>query len=237
MTSSMARASATLLLLMCGACGGDGKVTVDAARDARAITVDAPPPCQISAADFGVKGTLTGESIYDPGSGTPAAPIVSVVGELKSAAPKDLIIVELLSGFAPFGTQTSPLPPSAGTYTLAGSQLNYSTCGVCVRGIAARTGGLSGMGGGDDFMATGGTVKITEVGTRVGDKITLELTNISLEQVKIGANYVSTPVNNNCTTKITSATFTGTMIAPPAKPGDASVSAGNRLRYQLSRVR
>jgi hypothetical protein len=226
---------ATAVAFWFTACNSNNKTATDAAFDANTNVPDAPAPCRISAADFGSKGTLTGQSVYDQGTGSPAAPIISVVGQLKTAEPKDLLIVELLAGFAPFGTKTSPLPPSVGTFALVGSQLNYSTCGVCVRAIAARTGGPTGVGGGDDFMATSGTLKITQVGTKVGDKITLELSDATLEQVKIDANYVSTPLHNNCTTKVASATFTGTMMAVSSKPRTSTDNAGERLFYQLSR--
>jgi hypothetical protein len=220
------------------ACSGKkNTVSPDAsvAIDAFVSLVDAPPPCLISSMDFGAKGALTGGATYDPGTpmtaGDPAFPAVRMRAPMSAGAKPDIVIVELLAGFAPWGTGTAPLPPKAGTYPLTGPQLNYETCGTCVRARAAVE---SGTVDGGDFFVTGGTLVITEVGTKVGDKFTMELKDVGFEQVTYAdMTFHSTPLGNNCKTKLTSATFTGTMTAEPAKP---TADGQPRVRYTLKRA-
>ncbi len=223
---------ATPVMALIAACSsGSKKATPDALKivDAPA-TVDGPPACNISSPDFGDLGTvMQGFASYDPGmaeNGDPAYPYVSFDAPLTAAMPPDVVFVELYSGFAPFGTQTAPTPAVAGTYPLTGDQLQYNTCSVCV--TAAAKAAPNSNGG--DFMATGGTVKITEVGTAVGGPLAIELSNVTFEQATFKTG-VSTPVGNGCTTKITKLVYSGTMVAPSGKPGNP----GQRTKVKLTR--
>ena len=216
------------------ACGGSKKATPDAklvlTPDAPVVTIDAPPACEISSPDFGDKGAATmGGSEYSPGmaaNGNPAAPYVFMFAPLTATATPDAVFVEFYSGFAPFGTEAAPTPLVPGTYQLTGDQLQYSSCGVCVTASAKQT--QSGNSG--DFMATGGTVVVTAAGTAVGGTLTLKLTNVTFEQVTFNMG-TSTPVANNCKTKLGNLTYTGTMEAVPAKPGNP----GERIKVKLTK--
>jgi hypothetical protein len=93
---------------------------------------------------------------------------------------------------------------------LAGPDLNYGTCGICLRAYSNASANAAPEG---DFFATSGTIKITEVGTTVGSTLAFEVIDAKFEEVTIDPmTYTSTPKNNNCTTKL-SASFTGAMTA------------------------
>ena len=219
-------------MALIAACGSDSKKsTPDALRivDSPVATIDAPPACNISKSDFGDLGTVAmGLSTYSPGmaaNGLPAAPYVFFGTGISAATPPDVVFVEFYSGFAPFGTEAAPTAAVPGTYPLTGDQLQYSSCGVCVSAAAKVVqGGNSG-----DFMATGGSVKITTNGAAVGGTLAIELSNVTFEQVTFNMG-VSTPVGNACNTKFTKLVYSGTMEAPSAKPGNP----GQRTKIKLT---
>lgn len=224
---------ATPAMALIAACGSDSKKsTPDALRivDSPVATVDGPAACNISKADFGDLGTVANAlSTYSPGmaaNGFPAAPYIFFGTGISAATPPDVVFVELYSGFAPFGTETAPTAAVPGDYPLTGDQLQYSSCGVCVTAAAKVVqGGNSG-----DFMATGGSVKITTNGGAVGGTLAIELSNVTFEQVTFNMG-VSTPVGNACNTKITKLVYSGMMEAPTAKPGNP----GQRNIVKLTR--
>lgn len=226
-------------MALLAACGGSKKATPDAklvlTPDAPAVTVDAPPACEISMPDFGDKGAATmGGSVYDPGMasmGMPAAPYVGMFAPLTATATPDALFVDFYSGYAPFGTAAAPTPLVTGTYQISGDQLNFATCGVCVT-AAAKV--VQGGGNSGDFMATGGTVEVTAAANSVGGTLTLKVTNLTFEQVTIDKDTLeSTPVGNNCKTKVGNLTYTGVMEAQTAKPG----APNQRVRVKLTKNR
>ena len=99
---------------------------------------------------------------------------------------------------------------------MSGTQLQYKTCSVCL--TLGSNSAADGSTYDDDFMVTAGNVNITEIGTAVGQNLTVSFTNLTFEQVTISSAQ-STPVGNGCVTAISNATFTGVLAAPPAKPG------------------
>jgi hypothetical protein len=181
--------------------------TVDAAP---VPTPDALPACSISTPDFGDKGVLPGSAELDVA--TAMAPATIQHFSVLEATPiTDALALELYSGITPFGTSAMPTPIVAGTYVLAGDDLNYATCGICLRAFSNASATAPAEG---NFFATSGTVKITEVGTTVGSTLAFEVIDATFEEVTIDPmTFVSTPKNNNCTTKL-SASFTGAMTAP-----------------------
>ena len=224
---------ATPALALIAACGSDSKKsTPDALRIVDSpVTVDGPPACNISSPDFGDLGTVAmGFSSYDAGmaaGGFPAAPIVRLGAALTTATPPDVVFVSFYSGFTPFGTDAAPTAAVPGTYQLTGEQLQFSSCGVCVTATAK----ITQAGDGGQFMATGGSVKITTNGAAVGGTLAIELSNVTFEQATFSDMGVSTPVGNGCTTKITKLVYSGIMEAPPAKPGNP----GQRTKIKLTR--
>jgi hypothetical protein len=221
------------------ACGNSNK---KAAPDARKVT-DAPPmepadamvdpnACNISSRDFGDKGPMMGTTTIRIGGTPPVVESISNYSLLEPTDIRDEVSLELFTGIPPFGTEAAPTPPVAGTYVLAGPDLQYSSCGICLLAYSNNTAESLGDG---EFMATGGTVVITEVGTTVGSKLTFELKNATFEAVTIDPEtFESTPKNNNCTTKL-SGTFTGTMDAAANLIGTSAKQG--RMKVKLRRVK
>lgn len=133
-------------------------------------------------------------------------------GALDSTMTPDVLQVELYAGFAAF--QGADI--TAKTIQLSGDELNYKSCGACVRVFAD----VPQMGDSPaQYFATGGTLQLTSVsGSLQGT-----LTNVTLEKVTVDPNdFTSTPVGDGCTTKIVSASMNATLMT-----GSGSATAGN----------
>ena len=97
-----------------------------------------------------------------------------------------------------------------GTFNITGAELNFDSCGACVV-VAANCNGCNvfdGTGGGDYYMATAGTLKITTL----SPNLTGTLTNMTFAHVTIdntGANptFHSTALADGCMTQVASRTF------------------------------
>jgi hypothetical protein len=110
---------------------------------------------------------------------------------------QDQVVIQLYRGFSVFTAGT--IQP--GSYEIKGEELNYASCGVCVRMFADRL-----NGGGhplQDMMATGGTLVVTTVGAADSGVFQAELKNASFEHVNIdGMSFESTPIGDGCGTEI-----------------------------------
>lgn len=200
--TSFVLALSSLSLVACGDDGGDPP------------SIDAPAAnCTVSSNAFGSRGALQGNSTYTEGA-TAGIGDMRAILPLEAAPPSDILIVEFYTGFAPFGTSGAPTAVVPGTYQISGDQLNYATCGVCVRiGTNADTQGYE-----DDYLATGGTVTVTTADSRVGGTLAFSVSNLTFEHVTIDENtFQSTPVGDGCNSAIGDATHTSTLAAPPAK--------------------
>ena len=208
----------SLTLIACGDDGGDGNTPIDAK------TIDtAAANCTVSSASFGARGALAGNSFYGASMGNPAVGSMVAVLPLEAAEPTDVVIAEFYPGFAPFGTQQAPTAIVPGTYQLTGSQLQYADCGVCIR---IGTNSTAAAGAEDDYMATGGTVTVTQSDSRVGGTLAFSVTGLTFEHVTIAPQtFVSTPVGDGCNSAIASAMHSSVMAAQPNKPGQATPSA------------
>lgn len=214
----------SLSLVACG--GSDEGDTVDPLTPvdgSTTPTVDAPPAatCSVSTSNFGDKGALTGGATFSADTANPATYSIVMSAPLEAAPPTDGLIIEFYTGYAPFGTSTAPTPVLPGTYQLTGEQLDYATCGTCIRLVtnAAEDGSSE-----DDYMVTGGTLTVTALGDAVGETLTLAMSNLTFEHVTIDPDtFESTPVGDGCTTAISGATFTGTVAAPAMKRAGSSV--------------
>jgi hypothetical protein len=126
---------------------------------------------------------------------TGQAKSVTYIGALND--DQDQVVIQLYRGFSVF--TTGAIQP--GTYEISGDELNYASCGVCVRMFADRL-----NGGGhplQDMMATGGTLVVTAVGEAGSGVFQAELKNASFEHVHIdGMSFESTPVGDGCGTEI-----------------------------------
>jgi len=166
----------------------DGDTDIDCADSDCAADPACTGACTADV-DYG-DGTLTNQEIA--AAGLPDALVV--IGDLN--ADPDGIVIEMYSGF---GAMADGIVP--GTYILAGDDLNYATCGLCVR--------LFTETADDGYFATGGSVLITSVEPTV----VIDLSAVTFEHVTIdGTTFESTPHADGCTSELNSAGFD---VAPP----------------------
>jgi hypothetical protein len=202
----MKRFLALALITFTAACGGGGGGGDDTVQpDAEVVDqpdAEVPHVCDVEAS----LGTPT---LTDPAAqsqGTAATPDVEAgFGLLNGDAMPDVFQLELYKGFGVFTGEIVP-----GTYTIAGEELNYSTCGVCPR-IFANVNTADGTPT-QQFYATGGTVTITAI----TPNLTFTADNLTFEEVTIDeTTFVSTPVPNGCDSSITSLSFDATVTNTP----------------------
>jgi hypothetical protein len=211
------------------ACGGDdggggGIVVVDASNGSGSGQTDAPAAV-----------TCYVESMYTPsfGSDTQVAQTAGSgisgsnahtelwAGALDTTMTPDVLQVELYAGFAAFaGADITPK-----TIQIAGDELNYKSCGACVRIFADSTMDSSAA----QYFATGGTITLSSVsGTFMGT-----LANVTLEKVTVADDFTSTPVGDGCTTKIVNATMNAALQMGSGSATDgtpiARAATANRL--------
>lgn len=205
--------SSLLLSFALAACGGDDGISavVDATR------VDAPPPpCTISTPNFGDKGVLKATAYFSQNETNQDLYKISFTAALEPTEPQDIFFFEVFTGYEPFGTEEKPTPAVAGTYPMTGNQLQYEDCSVCLTlGTNADETGYE-----DDFMVTGGTVNITQIGVAVGQMLDVTFTDLTFEHVFISSAH-SEPVGNDCVTAISNASFTGVLEVPPKEKARA----------------
>jgi hypothetical protein len=152
-------------------------------------------PCEV-ATSYGkvaVSGTV------EVGDGT-NAPDLSLYGTLPSAdATGDILSLDLWSGM---GAMAGGVVP--GTYTIAGADTDFTTCGLCVY----LRGNVGSNLPGSLQMATGGTVTITSV----SGTLQATVANATFKHVTVSASgQVDAP--DGCATTLTQATFNGTVPA------------------------
>jgi hypothetical protein len=202
-------------LVACGGDDGDGVTPIDAPIDTTGGVT-----CSVSTADFGNKGALTGIAQIAVSTMNPALYRIAMQAQLEAAEPTDVIFVDFFTGYTPFGTQQAPTAVVPGTYQLSGEQLDFATCGVCVTlGTNATASGVE-----DDYMVTQGTLTVDAVGDAVNETLTFSLSGLQFQHVTINPDTaVTTPVGDGCTTEISNATFTGTVMMAQ-KPNAATVA-------------
>lgn len=190
----------------------DTSVADTGTDDAPMTDTGEAPVCSVASSNFGDVGALTGQATFSADTENEADYSIVMNATLENSPPSDVLVVEFYSTYPPFGTTDEPMPVVPGTYELTGDQLNYATCGVCVRLVT----NVDEEGNtGDDYMVTGGTVTVSAVGDAVDETLTLEVSNLEFEHVTIDdETFESTPVGDSCTTAISGATFTGTVVAP-----------------------
>lgn len=172
-------------------------------------TVDAPP-CQ-AMASYGTPSLGSeGANSYGSGSSGSNAHALLYGGKLNNNALFDLLDVELFAGTGAFAATDI----TTGSFNLATEDADYSTCGACVL-IFTQYNASAPMGTdpvGQYYLATGGTLNLTGVGSGSGPGQTLQgtLSNATFDHVTIDPNsFVSTKVADGCATAITSATLAG----------------------------
>ncbi len=168
------------------------------AVDARPRPPDASQPssCEVPRM-FGALGDVDGTAEASvPAAGQPADVIV-FNGRLDMGPTGDVLSLQLYRGFGVFSGGIT-----TGTFAIAGQELDYATCGLCVL-VYSDVVLPSGMPG-QVYLATGGEVILTSVEGR----LTATLSGIRLEHVTIDATtFESTPVGDGCETSIDSASI------------------------------
>ena len=111
----------------------------------------------------------------------------------------DYLDIELYAGSGVFANGID-----AGTYTLSGADLQYSSCGLCVL-VMTDTDPNSGQPT-DTYLATGGTVTIDQ------------------------NSFTSTPVGDGCDSSIAAASFSATVTTPSSRTPPAHVGPRTSIR-------
>ena len=197
-------ASSALLLLAAG-CGGDddgdgsSDVTFVDSGPGGGDPDSAPTPAACTAPES--LGSLTIAEGLAQGTAEEGLLGGALLGE--DAMP-DAIQFEFYPGFEPFLGEDPKAPEDdvveLGTWDIAGPQLNYASCGVCVRLLTD----LGESDYADDYMATGGTVTLTAI----GPNLTITATNLTFGHVLIDEmSFESTPAGTGCESAADSVEF------------------------------
>ena len=117
-------------------------------------------------AQIGAQGD-SGLRIYSLGAPTPAT--------AQTATP-DVVYIELWDNYGVFANSVA----QPGTYVIAGAELSYATCGVCVFALAdfAEMGGPARI-----LQATAGTVTVHAVATGPGAPLAVEVQGVQFQEV------------------------------------------------------
>jgi len=209
----------SLSIVACGGDDGDDIQTPDARVDGATGSDGPAAVCSVSTGNFGDKGALAGNALFTAATAVATDDILEFDALLETAQPADGIAIILYAGYGAFdGAAITP-----GTYQIAGDELDFATCGVCV----VMSTNVTSTGYEDDYMATGGTVTITAAGSAVGGTMSGSLSNVTFHHAEIAMGNGDTTISDDsCTSAITNATFTGTLAAAPMnKPGRALSSA------------
>ena len=146
------------------------------------FTIEVKPACNVSSS----YGTVTPVSQSASGSS-----YYGTNGRFVLNSNNDYVDIELYPGEGVFAGGSV----RTGTFSLIGAELQYSTCGACVRLFDGRSA--------KQFLATGGTLTLTSV----SGNLTGTLTNVTFVEVTMDGSWVSTPVPGGCTSSITSMSF------------------------------
>lgn len=189
-----------LALLLAIGCGGDdGGIATDASIDAVAPT-DAPPVCGVSSADFGDLGERPGVAGVQ---GSVERQLGQVFIPLTVGDPNDRLVLGIWNGY-----EFHPEPVTAGVYPLTGDQTASHTCWVCVS-----LGAMWSEGAGANldhlYFVTGGTANITRIELVAGGAIEFELTDLTLQHVRVNSGMTS-PLDDGCVTAVDRISYRGT---------------------------
>jgi hypothetical protein len=148
------RARWSFALVVLAACGGPDPSGDPDAAPADGAPIDAPHVCHVGAN----LGDTTVSARQAAGQGLDhTMPITLLLaGDVDTGVSLQL---ELLKGYGVFLENIVP-----GTFTLADDELDYTTCGLCVR--------LFADDGSQEFFVTGGSVDITSIDPNLSGTVT-----------------------------------------------------------------
>jgi hypothetical protein len=194
-------------VMACGSSGDDGGDDADlepidaGVVDARPREDDAdsgpePPECAVvpSYGDLGTPDVRRSEVIVRVNQNNFVEKMIyqAIIND-----DVDVVQIELFNGFTVFENGLRE-----GTFEITGEELDYATCGVCVR-IFGDVGPLGDVR--QVYMATGGTVTIRDLGlSSIDGRFLSDLVDIELEHVTIHPEtFESIPVGDGCRSRIT----------------------------------
>ena len=138
----------------------------------------------------------------------PSDDVMVMRAPLQTGTPFDEIEIQLWAGYGALAGGFAN-----GTYPIAGDELQFSTCGVCVFINSQRSDPQTYI---DDYFATGGSVTLSSV----TGNLTGTFAGLTFEHVTV-AMGMTAPVGDGCVTAVAAGTFTAAIAAPPAKRGQA----------------
>ena len=182
--------SMCLPIAVIAACSGSGDGDDTGGVDA-APAIDAVPRSCTVVEDLGQLGARDGTPAA---SGATGARILSVSMTVASdAATRDVVFVQLKGGKGAFAGRD----PGPGTYALAGPELDYNTCGVCVTVIGDL---VAGQGPTQFYFQRAGTVTITSAtGSLVGSAANMEFLELDLGTEEV--------IRDGCETQVGGVSF------------------------------
>jgi hypothetical protein len=177
-------------MLLIAACSGSGDPDDTGGVDA-APGIDAAARNCTVVPDLGQLGARDGTPAASGAVGARVLSVSMVVA--MDAATRDSVFVQLKGGKGAFAGRD----PAPGTYALAGPELDYNTCGVCVTVIGDI---VAGQGPTQFYFQRAGTVTITQTSGRlVGSLSGMEFLELDLATEEL--------VRDGCETQVGGISF------------------------------
>lgn len=205
-----------LTILACGGGGGGGmqNPNPDAASSAPIVCTASSSYGSASIVAAGSAYAFTYAEITADGSNGLIDANQGFTGDLNSDPLPDSFELDLYQGLGAFGSDGSGSGMiTKGTYALAGDDLSFQLCGLCVQIFT----NLDADGAPVDlYFATAGSITLSSVGTPTGSDVSTgtlagSLTNVTFAQWDGSADVAL----GSCTSSITSLSFSAT-IEPEA---------------------
>jgi len=136
----------------------------------------------------------------------------------------DIVQVELWPERGAF--KAGPVVP--GTFVLGGADLDFATCGVCLRAMADK--GLSTQ---REYFAIGGTVEVTAVGSTEGAPFVATVRDAMFAEVDPDHSFVE---GDACTADLVRAKITGTVMLQGGSGGGSGGGGGSGVGGCLTTV-
>jgi hypothetical protein len=220
----------TLVCLPLLACGGNSTNNK---------TVKVPDSKPVDTAPIACKAAASYASLGSGGFGGDAPAVMSgsantahqQVG-LEPVSATDAFYLELNGDFGGFGS--GDIKP--GTYALAGDDIDYGACGVCVQLWPQSIDGSGHLPTdpnyylNETYMAASGSVTLTMAGGGSGTILSGSVSNIAFKHVTLASDRTQTYSADNCSTSLTGGSFSITLLyfgsAAAAAPSNDYHQAG-----------
>jgi hypothetical protein len=177
------------------ACGDDPNVLPDAVPDA-------PISCLTPDAGYGAVTPVMQVAQFDTSMGQPSPDWYGLDATLDTFREQDHLFVELYEGLGAFSAGYPTAFPQ--TYSITGDELQFSTCGVCLRVFVDVD--AQGAQTGNAYLATAGTVTLMSITPMLAGTVS----NATFVRVAIDGESNSTPDSSGCMTSLGSLSFSAT---------------------------